>query len=139
MTSPDGALTISVALADHERLAPTVGILDPADWPPEVVDGANLPGVTLYDLQPDGAVFDTPVVVTRRVDASKFPNLGQFDIPLITLLTHSDDGYELLGDLTATRLGDDVFVSGTTSHFSGLLTSSEGAILKLVDDVPRHR
>ncbi len=135
VTSPDGALAIRVAIADHQRLAPTIDILDPAEWPPEVAGGANLPGVTLYDLQPHGAVFDTPVVVTRRVAATSFPDLGPFDIPLITLLTHSDGEYELLDDLTAWRLGDEIYVSGTTSHFSGLLTSSEGAVLELGDDL----
>lgn len=124
--SPDGNLMLTVDRADFDRVSPTIKILDPADWPPEVAGGANLPGVTLYDLQPDGATFDTPVSVTRRVDAASFPDLGPFDVPLVTLLTYSDGEYELLDGLSAARLGDDIYVTGSTSHFSNLLTSSEG-------------
>jgi hypothetical protein len=131
--SPDGDLTITVDSADFDRVSPTIEILDPADWPPEVAAGANLPGVTLYDLQPDGATFDTPVVVTRRLDAASFSDLGPFDIPLVTLLTYSEGEYELLDDLSAARLGDDVFVSGSTSHFSNVLTSSEGSTINVID------
>lgn len=127
VTSPDGNLIIRVDGADDERISPSVGILDPADWPPEVAGGANLPGVTLYDLQPSGATFEKPVLITRRLDAANIPDLGPFDLPVVTLLTYSDGEYELLDDLAVVRFGDDVYVSGTTTHFSGLLASSEGS------------
>lgn len=133
IVSEDGELAITASTAVAEEFDLEIVLLDPADWPEEVAGGENLPGVKVYDLLPDGATFDEPVVVTRKLDLANFADLdlGPFDAPLVTMVTRGDDGvYELLSDLTATRIGSSLFVSGATTHFTELLASNDGFVFR---------
>ncbi len=128
ITSEDGNLTLEVGAADAERVNPSIRILDPSEWPAELGDAEQLPGVTIYEMEPDGAVFDEPVTVTRRLDVASFgESIGAFDVPLVVPFTQEDDGrFVPLADLEVTRIGSTLFASGTTTHFSPLGTIDLG-------------
>ena len=128
ITSEDGNLTLEVRAADAERVSPSIRILDPSEWPAELGDAEQLPGVTIYEMEPDGAVFDEPVTVTRRLDIASFgESIGAFDVPLVVPFTQEDDGrFVPLADLEVTRIGSTLFASGTTTHFSPLGTIDLG-------------
>lgn len=132
IVSGDGSLAVEVGAADAARVNPSIRILDPADWPAELVSGDNLPGVTIYELEPDGATFDEPVTVTRRVDVSAFgDDIGPLSVPIVTLMTQSDSGdYSLLQDLALTRSGPALFASASTTHFSPIVTVNNGATVE---------
>ncbi len=128
ITSEDGNLTLEVGAADAERVSPSIRILDPSEWPAELGDAEQLPGVTIYEMEPDGAVFDEPVTVTRRLDVASFgESIGAFDVPIVVPFTQEDDGrFVPLADLEVTRIGSTLFASGTTTHFSPLGTIDLG-------------
>ncbi len=110
----------------------TIRLLDPAEWPAEVAGGDNVDGVKIFELEPDGAVFAEPVTVTRRLDIAAFEalELGPFDVPLVTMLTQNDAGeYSVLDDLTIVRVGPDLYVSGSTTHFSPIIVSNENRMI----------
>lgn len=125
--SEDGDLGFRVSATDADIEA-SVRLLDPEDWPAEIAGGDNVPGVKIYELEPDGATFDEPVTVTRRLDLDRFADLdlGPNDVPLVTMLTQNDDGaYEMLDDLSLLRVGNSLYVSATTTHFSPVITTNE--------------
>lgn len=133
VASEDGELTVTLPSDVAQELGVTVRRLDSSELPPEVAGGDNLDSVKVYELAPDGATFDEPVTVTRRFDVGAFDflELGPNDVPFITLLNRdSDEKYEVLDDLTMTRIGDDLFVSGTTTHFSGFVAGNEGTAIR---------
>lgn len=132
ITSEDGDLTLEVDAADAARVDPTVRILDPSEWPAELGDADQLPGVTIYELGPDGAVFDQPVTVTRRLDVASFgDSVGAFDVPLVVPFTQEDDGrFVPLDGLRVARVGSSLYASGTTTHFSPLGTIDLGMDLR---------
>ena len=55
IVSADESLAIEVSAADASRVNPSIRLLDPTEWPVELVSDANLPGVKIYELEPDGA------------------------------------------------------------------------------------
>ncbi|MBI5157252.1 MAG: hypothetical protein HZA58_04475 [Acidimicrobiia bacterium] len=120
VTSEDGDLTVEVpveAMASDPGI--TISLLAPADFPPELAGAADDPDARIYDLGPEGLEFAAPVTVTRRLDASRFEGLTADMVPLVAMITRTADGtYEPYDDLRVTRRGDDIFVSGTTTHFS---------------------
>ncbi len=133
ITSTDGDLTVTLPGDVAADLGVSVRLLEPSELPPEVADADNLDSVKVYELEPDGARFDEPVTITRRLDvaAFEFLQLGPNDVPFVTLLNRDASGtYELLDDLTMTRLGDDLYLSGSTSHFSGFIASNEGTAIR---------
>lgn len=136
ITSDDGDLFITLPGDIAAELGVSVRRLDSSELPPEVAGGDNLDSVKVYELQPDGATFDEPVTVTRRLDVAAFDflDLGPNDVPFLTALNRTSSGtYGLLDDLTMTRLGDDLFLSGTTTHFSSFIASNEGSAIRDVD------
>ncbi|MEX1206988.1 MAG: hypothetical protein WEE36_00065 [Acidimicrobiia bacterium] len=134
VTSEDGDLTIEVpfeAMATDPGI--TIGVLAPEEYPPELAGAAQNPGTVIYSMQPDGLVFDAPVRVTRRIPVANFPGLPEGAIPIVTLVTTTADGsgFEYLGDLEVLLDGDDLFVSGETTHFTPLVAVSEQTHLTL--------
>lgn len=135
--SEDGAVALTVSAADAERVNPTVRVLDASEWPPELGDADQLPGVTIYEMEPDGAEFDEPVVVSRRLDMSAFGDTVDLgSVPLVVPFTQEADGsFVPLDDLAVTRIGEDLFASGSTTHFSPLGTINlAAAVTVLVDE-----
>lgn len=126
--SDDGDLGVAGGNADV-----SARLLDPADWPAELAGAdASASNVKVYELEPDGAEFDSPVTVQRRLDIASFDglDLGPGDVPLVTMLTQNDRGeYELLDDLTIMRAGPHLFVSGTTDHFSPIIVANENRMI----------
>jgi hypothetical protein len=129
VTSDDGDVTVRVpveALAEDPGIAITR--LSVADYP------AAFAGVlgaddAVYSLTPDGQVFDAPVTVTARLHG--FEALTDTEIPLVTMVSANDAGTELLSDLAVTRIGDEVFASGTTTHFSAFGIANEQVVLEV--------
>ena len=136
--SEDGNVALTVSAADAERVNPTVRVLDPSEWPPELGDAEQLPGVTIYEMEPDGAEFDEPVVVSRRLDMSAFgDSVDLASVPLVVPFTQEADGaFTPLDDLTVSRVGDDLYASGTTTHFSPLGTVNLSAAVTVLGDEP---
>lgn len=132
VTSEDGDVTIEVPF---EAMAVDPGIvirvLAPEEYPPELAGAAANPGAVIYSMEPDGLVFDAPVEVTRRIPVANFPGLPEGSIPIVTLVTTTADGsgFEYLGDLEVLVNGEDVFVSGETTHFSPLVSAAEQTYL----------
>ena len=122
VTSSDGALDVHVpegASADP-GLAVAVRALGPDELPPELA-GIQLRGA-LYELRPDGATFDEPVTVTRRVDTEAVGLDLSAGVPVITLISRDSNGnWEPLGNQTISLDGTTMVVAGTTSHFSTLV------------------
>jgi hypothetical protein len=134
VTSEDGDLTIEVpfeAMAADPGI--TIGVLAPEEYPPELAGAAQNPGTVIYSMEPDGLVFDAPVRVTRRIPVANFPGLPEDAIPIVTLVTTTADGsgFEYLGDLEVLLDGDDLFVSGETTHFTPLVSVSEQTSVSL--------
>lgn len=127
VVSEDGDLTVWVpasALAADPGI--TIRLLAPEEFPPELAGAADDPDVRIYNLEPEGLEFDAPVTVTRRLDAARFEDLQPNEVPVMVLVTRSPDGdYELYSDLAVVRSGDDVFVAGTTTHFSPVVAIRE--------------
>jgi len=128
VTSEDGDLTVEVpfeAMATDPGI--TIGVLAPEDYPPELAGAADDPDARIYDLGPEGLEFAAPVTVTRRIDAARFEGLTAEMVPLVAMVTVDADGtYQPYDDLRVTRRGDDVFVSGTTTHFSPAIAVNLG-------------
>jgi hypothetical protein len=134
VTSDDGDLEIEVSFeAMAEDPGITIRVLPPEEYPPQLAGAAETPGTVIYSMEPDGLVFDAPVRVTRRLSASNFEGMADFDVPVVTLITATADGsgFELLGDLRVQRDGDEVFASGDTTHFSPLITVNEQITLRV--------
>jgi hypothetical protein len=139
VTSEDGDLTIEVpfeAMAADPGI--TIRVLAPEEYPPELAGAAQNPGTVIYSMEPDGLVFDAPVRVTRRIPVANFPGLPEDAIPIVTLVTTTADGsgFEYLGDLEVLLDGDDLFVSGETTHFTPLVSVSEQTYLAV--ELPNH-
>lgn len=135
VTSEDGDVTIEVpfeAMAEDPGIV--IRVLDPLEYPVELAGAAANPGAVIYSMEPDGLVFDAPVQVTRRVPVANFPDLPEGAIPIVTLVTSTADGsgFEYLGDLEVLLDGDDLFVSGETTHFSPLVSVSEATSVRVV-------
>ncbi|NOX29858.1 MAG: hypothetical protein GXP35_07410 [Actinobacteria bacterium] len=110
----------------------SIRLLESDEWPAEIAGASDSPGVKVYELEPDGATFDEPVMVSRRLDIASFSglDLGPFDVPLVTLLTQTADGtYQMLDDLSLLRIGDDLYVSGSTLHFSPIIVTNENRMI----------
>ncbi|HLE39619.1 MAG TPA: hypothetical protein VJA44_08225 [Acidimicrobiia bacterium] len=136
VTSEDGDLTVEVpfdAMAEDPGI--TIRVLAPEEYPPELAGAAENPDARIYNLEPEGLQFAAPVTVTRRIDAERFGDLEAGDVPIVVLLTRTADGvYEPYSDLRVVRNGEDVFVSGTTPHFSPVIALSEQQTLRLTLD-----
>lgn len=127
VVSDDGDVTLEVppgVLASDPSISITV--LAPDEYPEPLSGAAQNPGTVVYRLSPDDLVFDVPARLTRRISASNFAFLPDSGLPLISLVVYREDtGFEQLDDTRIVRRGDDVFVSGTVTHFSTLVTVSE--------------
>ena len=133
VTSEDGDLTVTVPFeAMGADPGITIRLLAPEEFPPELAGAADDPDVHIYNLEPEGLVFDAPVTVTRRLDAARFEDLAPNEVPVVVILTRNPDGaYELYSDLAVRRNGADVFVSGTTTHFSPAIVIRESPTLSV--------
>lgn len=127
VTSEDGNLSVFVPVAAAATdPGITIRQLDGAEYPPELAGAADDPNVRIYNLEPEGLVFDAPVTVTRRIDTERFEDLAPNEVPVMLLVTRDAEGrYELYSDLTVLRDGADIFVSGTTTHFSPVVAIRE--------------
>ena len=132
VASEDGDLTVEVpfeAMATDPGI--TIRVLAPEEFPAELAGAADDPDARIYQLEPEGLVFAAPVEVTRRIDASRFEGLTADMVPLVALVTHNPDGtYEAYADQTVIRRGEDVFVSGTTTHFSPAIAINLGGYVE---------
>jgi hypothetical protein len=133
VTSKDGGITVSVprgALSKATRVG--VRTLTRAQYPPELRNATVRPGSRLYELEPSGLRFLKPVTITRRIDA----RVAGFATDAVrgVVLTSRDRGgkWELLKSLNARLDGKTLVVSGTTRHFSTLLSLDEGFSLSLM-------
>jgi hypothetical protein len=125
--SQDGEVSVLVpAGAAPADVEVSVRLLEPSEWP-EVLEGSeNISGVKVYSLEPDGTTFSAPVTVTRRVDRTNFgPDGLGANIPFVLLAIGSPDGdgFEALADPVLRPDGADLYVSGTTTHFTPLLST----------------
>jgi len=123
VVSEDGDLEIDVpfeAMAEDPGI--TIRVLSPEEYPPELAGAGETPGTVIYSMEPDGLTFDAPVRVTRRLSASNFEDLEEFEVPVVVMLTTGEDGFEVMSDLRVQRDGDDIFASGETTHFSPAVT-----------------
>ncbi|HAX82626.1 MAG TPA: hypothetical protein DCY40_08680, partial [Actinobacteria bacterium] len=138
VSSEDGDLTVEVpfaAMAADPGI--TVRLLTPDEYPPELAGAADDPDARIYDLGPEGTEFAAPVTVTRRVDAARFGELTPTMVPAVVMMTYdaATGTYELYDELRVTRDGDDIFVSGTTTHFSPVVAVNLGGFIEMnLDD-----
>ena len=132
VTSKDGGLTVSVppgALARPTRVR--VRTLTRAQFPPELRNATVRPGSKLYELEPSGLRFLKPVTITRRIDTG-VSGFKKDAVQGVVLASRDRSGkWELLSRLTARLNGRTLVVSGTTRHFSTLLSLDEGFSLSL--------
>jgi hypothetical protein len=133
VTSRDGGLTVSVpsgALSRSTRIR--VRTLTRAQYPPELRNATVRPGSVLYELEPSGLRFLKPVTITRRID-TRVAGFAKDSVRGVVLASRDRSGkWELLKSLTARLNGKTLAVSGTTRHFSTLLSLDEGFSLSLV-------
>ena len=138
VASEDGDLTVEVpfeAMAADPGI--TITLLTGDQYPPELAAAADDPDARIYDLGPEGTEFAAPVTVTRRIDASRFGELTATMVPAVVLMTYDSatGAYELYDDLRVTRDGDDILVSGTTTHFSPVVAVNLGGFVEInLDD-----
>jgi hypothetical protein len=138
VASEDGDLTVEVpfeAMASDPGI--TITLLTGDQYPPELSGAADDPDARIYDLGPEGTEFAAPVTVTRRVDAARFGELTPTMVPAVVLMTYdaATGTYELYDDLRVTRDGDDILVSGTTTHFSPVVAVNLGGFIEMnLDD-----
>lgn len=132
VTSKDGGLTVSVprgALAKPTRIR--VRTLTQAQFPPELRNAKARPGSRLYELEPSGLRFLKPVTITRRLD-TRVAGFAKDTVQGVVLASRDRSGkWELLKSLNARLDGKALVVSGTTRHFSTLLSLDEGFSLSL--------
>jgi hypothetical protein len=132
VTSEDGDLTVEVpfeAMAEDPGI--TIRLLAPEEYPPELAAAADDPAARIYNLEPEGLQFAAPVTVTRRIDASRFEGMTDAMVPLVAMITRNPDGsYEAYADQRVVRHGDDVFASGTTTHFSPAIAVNLGGYVE---------
>ena len=67
----------------------------------------------VYSLEPDGATFEAPVVITNRLDVTDGVVHLQFPV-----IREGDGPWELLDDLSLLITPNGATFSGTTTHFS---------------------
>ncbi len=133
VVSEDGDLTIEVPIAAAASdPGITIRLLSGDEYPPELAAAADDPESRIYELGPAGLEFAAPVRVTRRIDAARFEGMAAAMVPAVVLMTYdaSTATYELYDDLRVTRDGDDVFVSGTTTHFSPVIAVNLGGYVE---------
>ncbi len=129
VTSDDGRLTVSVpqsaAAADPGITIIAVG---PEGHPSGLQGLPPDAAVRVYELGPDGHEFAAPVTVTLRMTVDELGGLAPNEIPVVVLLTtDAAGGFEVLGDLSVTRHGSDLVVTGTTAHFSPIVEIRESS------------
>ena len=139
-TSDDNNVTVEVpegALADSGVVV-SVRTLGP-DERPAALAGLELRGA-LYELEPDGAVFEEPVKVTRYIDLEQLVLDPDRGLPVPTLLTVDGDGsWDVLDEQTVSYDGSTAIVSGTTTHFSTLVSLAGLAFVDVsMTDVTRE-
>jgi hypothetical protein len=130
--SADGGLTVSVprgALSKPTRIR--VRTLTKAQFPPELRKATVRPGSKLYELEPSGLRFSKPVTITRRIN-SRVAGFKQNAVQGVVLASRDRKGkWELLKSPRASLVGGTLTVTGTTRHFSTLLSLDEGFSLSL--------
>ncbi|HEX5631239.1 MAG TPA: hypothetical protein VFY15_06245 [Acidimicrobiia bacterium] len=138
VVSEDGDVTVEVpfdAMASDPGI--TITLLTGDQYPPELAAAADDPEARIYDLGPEGTEFAAPVTVTRRIDAARFGAISPTMVPAVVLMSYdaATSTYELYDDLRVTRDGDDIFVSGTTTHFSPSVAVNLGGFVEMqLDD-----
>jgi len=88
--------------------------------------------ITVYDLQPSGLQFSTPVEVTLEVANAVTETPGAVEISMPLFLSESDGVLETLGDVTLIQ--DDVdptkaMITGGLTHFSGAAVVQAAGLL----------
>jgi hypothetical protein len=91
---------------------------------------------SIYELEPDGLVLETPATITTIMESDSLPNyeLKNYDVPLIILLSRSSDGqWELLEEFNSELQLDTgkLVVSGKASHFSDIVKSDRGVYARI--------
>ncbi len=132
MTSKDGGLTVSVPRGALSRSIPIrVRTLTKSQYPPELRNATVRPGSKLYELEPSGLRFLKPVTITRRID-TRVAGFKKDTVQGVVLASRDRSGkWELLKSLNARLNGNTLVVTGTTRHFSTLLSLDEGFSLSL--------
>ena len=119
VTSDDGLLTIDVPEgALPVGLGLTALAQGEEDLPPEL-SGLSVRSA-FYRLEPDGTVFASPVIITRRVALRDLGlDLDEDGLPILALAMRSEGGtWEWLDGQQLTLDGDFVVVSGSATHTS---------------------
>lgn len=127
VTSDDGMVTVEVppgALTEAREI--TIRRIDASELPPglpaEVVES-----VAVFGLEPYRLAFAEPVTVTARLAVAGFDDPPAGVVPVVTLITMTEDGdgWELLDAQRVLRDGDLLIVSALTNHASAVVVLFE--------------
>ena len=125
VVSDDGVVTVRVpesAMATDPGI--TIRPMEPDEYPTGLEVITEDVGV-VYELGPAGTEFAAPVTVSFRLPTHLLADLEPNEVPLFVLFTTSSDRFEMYGDLTVTRNGTELVVTGTTTHFSPVVLARE--------------
>jgi len=129
--SDDGAVTLDVP-AEALNADPGIAItaLDPTDLPE--FDIPFVP-VWLYSFEPTGLSFDAPATVTFEIPLSALGEIGEGQLPLVSLVSTAEDGngWELLEAHHLRRTEDTVVVSAEITHFSSIAALGENVMIEV--------
>jgi hypothetical protein len=118
VASSDGSVVVAIpagALAADTDI--TVEVLDPADYPPELVGMPVLGDV--YSLGPDGIEFGSPVRIIRRFPLEPNQDGTASGIPWAVQLSQDSNGeWYVLDDTEVSLDGDEFVVAASTTHFT---------------------
>jgi hypothetical protein len=118
VSSLDGSVKIKIPPGSFEgELEVTLERVSPDNYPSEL-DGMAILG-DLYELGPDGTVFDDPITIVRRFDADEIGVDLSEGLPVVVLLNRDSDGnWSALEDGIVDEENGQVVVSAQTTHFS---------------------
>ncbi len=138
ITSSDGKMTLTFP----------PGALDADTEISITVDDSE--SMTVYDMQPSGLAFNTPVTATYQIDLADIPNIvDENGAPLDTtermteglmFLLNDDDTIEALATSTVTSAGDSTVMTVTTelSHFTGLIGTAGNGMYTYMSSLGTH-
>ena len=113
VTSDDGGFTVEIpAGALDESILVSIDVSAAADVGVE----ESLIAGPIYQLNPDGVVFDVPVLTVRRLSAANL-GIGDNVVPFFHVFQGVADGWVPLSTETV-RDGDSLVVEAETDHFS---------------------
>lgn len=122
-TSDDGGLQVTMS-ATTAAAAGDVTI-ETVPLPPELKRDRG----TAYELSPDGATFDEPITIQRRIDVAERGLDLTTGIPMLVMMSRASDGTWTGLDDAETRLEDEgatLVVEAATTHFSTIVAVDSG-------------